>query len=82
MTHDFYQKYYPELYNCQNISENFETVLVNVRFQLCLAVESIGQDGAVLPYDKANQIAGKQGRMSSHRIIIDTSPKDRFTRHD
>ena len=43
---------FPEFYNFPKISENFESILVNVRFQFCLAAESIGQDGAVLPDDQ------------------------------
>ena len=34
-------------------SENFETILVNVRCQFCLAAEFIGQDGAILPNDQS-----------------------------
>ena len=48
----FYQKHFPEFHNFSKISENFETILINVHFQFCLAVESIGQDGAVLPDGK------------------------------
>ena len=29
-----------------------ETILVNVPFQFCLAAQSIGQDGAILPDDQ------------------------------
>ena len=31
------------------VFRNFETILVNVRFQFCLAAESMGQDDAILP---------------------------------
>ena len=52
IAHEFYQKRFPEFYNFPKLSENFETILVNVRFQFCLAAESIGQDGAILPDDQ------------------------------
>ena len=46
ITREFYRKRFPEL----------ETILVDVRFQFCLAAESIGQDGAgagaILPDDQ------------------------------
>ena len=45
IVHEFHQKYFPEFYNFLKFSENFETTLVNVPFQFCLATESIGQDG-------------------------------------
>ena len=51
---EFYQKHFPEFYNFPKFSENFETILVDVRFQFCLAAESIGQDGAHLPDDQPN----------------------------
>ena len=41
-----------EFYNFPKFSENFESILVNVRFQFCLAAEYIGQDGAILPNDQ------------------------------
>ena len=47
-----YQKHFREFYNFQKLFENYETILVNVRFQFCLAAESIGQDGAILPDDQ------------------------------
>ena len=47
--HKFYQKYFPEFYNFSTFSGDFEAILINVRFQFCLAAESIGQDGAILP---------------------------------
>ena len=52
IVHKFNQKYFSEFYNFPKFSENFETILVNVRFQLWLAAESIGQDGAILPDDQ------------------------------
>ena len=43
----------PEFYNFPKFSENFETtILINVRFQFCLAAESVGQDGTILPDDQ------------------------------
>ena len=33
-------------------SENFDTIPLNVRFQFCLAAESIRQDGAILTDDQ------------------------------
>ena len=45
-------KYFSEFYNFPKFSENFETILVNRRFEFCLAAESIGQDGAILPDDQ------------------------------
>ena len=62
------QKHFPKFDNLPKFSKNFETILLNVRFQFCLAAESIGQDGAILPDDRPNQIARKQGMMSSHKI--------------
>ena len=49
---EFYQRHFSEFYNFRKFSENFETILVDVHFQFCLAVESIGQDGAILPDDQ------------------------------
>ena len=49
---DFHQKHFSRFYNFPKFSENFETILVNVLFQFCLAAESIGQDGAILPDDQ------------------------------
>ena len=49
MAHEFSKKHLPEFYDFPKFSENFETILVNMRFQFCLAAESIGQDGAILP---------------------------------
>ena len=49
---EFYNFHYPAFYNFPKISENFETILVNMRFQLRLAAESIGQDCAILPDDQ------------------------------
>ena len=40
-------KAFPEFYNFPKFSENFETILVNVRCQFCLAAEFIGQDSAI-----------------------------------
>ena len=45
---EFYQKDFSEFYNFPKFSENFETILVDVRFQFCSAAESIGQDGAMI----------------------------------
>ena len=39
-------------YRSPDSSENFETILVNIRFQFCSTAESIGQDGAILPDDQ------------------------------
>ena len=52
MAHEFYEKDFPEFYKFTKFSENFETILVNVRCQICLAAEFIGQDGAILPDDQ------------------------------
>ena len=41
--------------------------MVNVRFQFCLATESIGQDIAILPDDQLIKVR-KQGKMGSHLI--------------
>ena len=49
IAHEFYQKHFPELYNFPMFSD---TVLVNVCIQFCLAPESMGQDGAILPGDQ------------------------------
>ena len=49
IVHEFYQKHFPEFHNFPKFSENFETILIKVHFQFCSAVESIGQDGAILP---------------------------------
>ena len=43
---------FPEFYNFPKFSENFASILVNVRFQFCLAAESIGQDVAILSDDQ------------------------------
>ena len=40
LAHEFYQKHFPEFDYLSKSSENFETILLNVRFQFCLA----GQD--------------------------------------
>ena len=52
IVHEFYQKHFPEFYNFPKFSEKLKTILVNVRFQFCLAAESIGQDGAIQPDDQ------------------------------
>ena len=52
MAHKFHEKHFPEFYNFPTISENFATILVNVRFQHCFAAESIGQDGDILLDDQ------------------------------
>ena len=49
---EFHEKHFSEFYNFPKFSENFETILVDVRFQFYLAAESIGQDGAILPDDQ------------------------------
>ena len=49
---EFYQKHFPKFYNFPKFSEKFETILVDVRLQFCLAAEFIGQDGAILPDDQ------------------------------
>ena len=41
-------KHFPEFYSFPKFFENFETILVYVRFQFCLGVESIGQDSTLL----------------------------------
>ena len=56
IAHEFYQKHFTEFYNFPTFSENSETILVNVRFQFCLAAESIGQDDAILPDDQLIQL--------------------------
>ena len=48
ITREFYQKRFPKFYDFPKFSENSGTILVDVRFQFCLAAESIGQDGAIL----------------------------------
>ena len=42
-------KTFPEFYNFPKFPE---TILLNMRYQFCLAAESIGQDGAILPDDQ------------------------------
>ena len=49
ITHELYQRNFPDFCSFLKFSENFETILVNIHFQFCLAAESIGQDGAILP---------------------------------
>ena len=49
MAHEFHQKHFPEFYNFLKFSDNFETILVIVRFQFRFATESIGQNGTILP---------------------------------
>ena len=49
ITREFYQKHFPKFYNFPKFCK---TILVDVRFQFCLAAESIGQDGAILPDDQ------------------------------
>ena len=41
-----------EFYIFPKFSKNFNTILDNVRFQFCLAAESIEQDGPILPDDQ------------------------------
>ena len=43
IAHELYQKQFPEFFNFPKFSENSETIMVNVRFQFCLAAESIVQ---------------------------------------
>ena len=52
MVHESYLKHFLEFNNYPKFSENFEPILVNVRFQFCLAAESVGQDGAILHDDQ------------------------------
>ena len=52
IAHEFYQKHFPEFDSLAKFSESFEIILLNVRFQFCLAAESIRQDGAILPDDQ------------------------------
>ena len=40
---EFYQKHFPEFYNFPKFSENFETILVDVRFQFCLSADPSGR---------------------------------------
>ena len=49
---EFYQKHFPKFYNFSKFSKNFETILVDMLFQFCLATQSIRQDGTVLPDDQ------------------------------
>ena len=51
-------------YSLPKFSKNFETISVNIHFQLCLAAESIGQDSAILPDDQPIKL-----RETSHIII-------------
>ena len=52
--------------------------MVNVRFQFCLAAESIGQDGTILSdASSVNQVVRKQGRMSSHLITKEAYQKQK-----
>ena len=43
IAHELYQKPFPEFFNFPKFSENSETIMVKVRFQFCLAAESIVQ---------------------------------------
>ena len=52
ITHKLYQEHFLEFYNVPKFSENLETILDNVRFQLCLAAASVREDGAILPDDQ------------------------------
>ena len=38
LAREFYQKHFPEFDNLPKFSENFETILLNVRFQFCFAL--------------------------------------------
>ena len=51
IAHEFYERHFPECHNFPKFSDNFETILINVHFQFCLAAESIGPDGAMLSDD-------------------------------
>ena len=46
IAHEFHEKHFLKF------SENFDTILVNVRCQFYLAAESIGQDSAILHADQ------------------------------
>ena len=50
-------KAFPEFYGSPNLSNNFETILVHIRFQFSSKAESIGQNGAISQSDceKAGQ---------------------------
>ena len=52
IVHMFNTSLSPEFYNFPKFSENLETIFINVRFQFCLAAESVGQDGTILPDDQ------------------------------
>ena len=52
IAHELYEKHFPEFHNFPKFSENFDTILVNVRCQFYLAAESIGQDSAILHDDQ------------------------------
>ena len=52
ITRKFYQKRFPKFCNFPKFSEKLETILLDLRFQFCIAVETIGQDGAILPVDQ------------------------------
>ena len=67
---EFYKKHFQEFYNFPKFSENFETILVDVRFQFCLAAEFIGQDGAILPDDQPIKLRKRYGKMSNHLIKL------------
>ena len=49
---ELYQKHFPEFYNFSKFSDNFEKILVDVRFQFCSATESVRQDDAILSDDQ------------------------------
>ena len=59
--HKFYQKHFPKFYNFPEFSQNFESNLVKVCFQFCLAAESIGQDGTILPDNQTIKLRESRG---------------------
>ena len=52
IVHEFHQKYLLEFHNIPKFPRTFETILVNVPLQFCLAAASIGQNAAILPDDQ------------------------------
>ena len=73
IAHKFYQKHFPEFYNFPKSYENFETIFVDVRFQFCLAAESIWQDGAILPDDQRQ--AGQDEWLYNKKVMIPLGEK-------
>ena len=56
----------PSLIPFLSFSENFETMLVNVRFHFCLATEFIGQDRAILPNEQSIKLRESRARQDSN----------------